>query len=426
MTPEESTNASVPSVAGSGRARWSDLLDRLSERQMIVLVILFGLLLYLPFAGTYGLWDPWETHYGEVAHQMVTRGDFISLWWPGSPIDPDVFWSKPVLTFWLMSLSMAAFGLVHPSPGTFALSSRPEWALRLPFCLMSLLALVGVYMAVSRFVSRRAGLCRCWRWRLFPVQSGGQAGHDRHGLHRAHDHGPGPLCAGLVHDEDRELPRRRWRRFSWPHHATFYLTIGLLALTVLPQIVVDSIQLRPWNIWPQRNLPHPRRGGHAALRDRVCGLFVWYAPRPATRRPLPSPGGHLVRPGGPGQGPGRPRPAGDRVSGPTSSSPGTGGAWPARSFCPPSCSPLLACALVAVPWHHAMLIRHGFPFWNELYGDNHWRRLVLGRHGDRGSFEYFIRELGYGVFPWIALAPSALAWVVMRPFRRVQRERRPQ
>ncbi len=76
----------------------------------------------------------------------------------------------------------------------------------------------------------------------------------------------------------------------------------------------------------------------------------------------------------------------------------------------------LGLRLVAVPWHHAMLARHGFPFWNELYGDNHWRRLVTGRHGDRGSFEYFIRELGYGLFPWIALAPSALAWVVMRSF----------
>jgi 4-amino-4-deoxy-L-arabinose transferase-like glycosyltransferase len=79
---------------------------------------------------------------------------------------------------------------------------------------------------------------------------------------------------------------------------------------------------------------------------------------------------------------------------------------------------ILACALVAVPWHHAMLVRHGFPFWNELYGDNHWRRLVTGRHGDRGSFEYFIRELGYGLYPWIIFAPSALDWVATRPFGR--------
>ena len=53
------------------------------------------------------------------------------------------------------------------------------------------------------------------------------------------------------------------------------------------------------------------------------------------------------------------------------------------------------CAVVAVPWHHAMHIRHGGAWWNELFGDNHWRRMVLGRHGDRGTFEYFLRELGY-------------------------------
>ena len=75
---------------------------------------------------------------------------------------------------------------------------------------------------------------------------------------------------------------------------------------------------------------------------------------------------------------------------------------------------LLTVAVVAVPWHHAMLVRHGKPFWDELYGDNHWRRLVVGRHGDRGTFEYFLRELGYAVLPWIALAPAALAAVVMR------------
>ena len=61
-----------------------------------------------------------------------------------------------------------------------------------------------------------------------------------------------------------------------------------------------------------------------------------------------------------------------------------------------------------------MIIRHGWPFWNELFGDNHWRRLVLGRHGDRGTFEYFIRELGYGLLPWVALVPAALATMAMR------------
>ena len=386
---------------------------------MIVLVILFGLLLYLPFAGTYGLWDPWETHYGEVAHQMVTRGDFISLWWPGSPIDPDVFWSKPVLTFWLMSLSLAVFGLAHPSPGTFALSSRPEWALRLPFCLMSLLALVGVYLAVSRFVTRRAGLLSVLALATFPMFSlvARQAMTDMAFI--------GPmtlalaLCAlALFDDQDRKLPRRRWGWLSWPHHASFYLTIGLLALTVLPQIVVDSIQLRPWNIWPKRNLQIP---GVVVMLPYAIGflVFVWYAAKTRYKAPFYL---HLAA----------------ILCGLAILAKGLAGlglpvivflayllfTWNWRRLARAQLLPalllaLLACALVAVPWHHAMLIRHGFPFWNELYGDNHWRRLVLGRHGDRGSFEYFIRELGYGVFPWIALAPSALAWVVMRPFRQI-------
>ena len=62
-------------------------LIHLNTRRIAIRVLLLGLLLYLPYAGSYGLWDPWETHYGEVARQMTERGDFISLWWPGSPRD---------------------------------------------------------------------------------------------------------------------------------------------------------------------------------------------------------------------------------------------------------------------------------------------------------------------------------------------------
>ena len=120
--------------------------------------MLFGLVLYLPFMGSYGLYDPWETHYAEVARQMMERGDYISLWWPGAPIDSDHFWSKPVLSFWLMSLSMRVFGLAHAGPGTLALSTRAEWAVRMPFVLLGVLGIYAVYLCVSRFVSRRAGV----------------------------------------------------------------------------------------------------------------------------------------------------------------------------------------------------------------------------------------------------------------------------
>jgi hypothetical protein len=62
----------------------------------------------------------------------------------------------------------------------------------------------------------------------------------------------------------------------------------------------------------------------------------------------------------------------------------------------------------ACPWYHAMLIRHGWPFWNEFIGDNYVHR-AQGRHGDRGTFEYYIQYIGYGMFPWSGLATLAAA-----------------
>jgi len=57
--------------------------------------------------------------------------------WPGSPRDVDVFWSKPVLSFWIMSIGMHIAGsIAGGDPGEMALSTRAEWAVRTPFCLM--------------------------------------------------------------------------------------------------------------------------------------------------------------------------------------------------------------------------------------------------------------------------------------------------
>jgi 4-amino-4-deoxy-L-arabinose transferase-like glycosyltransferase len=394
-------------------------LDRLTERQVLLLVLLVGALLYLPFAGSYGLFDPWETHYGEVGRQMARRNDFISLYWPGSPLDGEQFWSKPVLSFWMMALSMKVFGIGGGglTAGEFALSSRPEWALRLPFCLMALLALVGVYLPVSRFVSRRAGVLSALALATFPMFSlvARQAMTDMAFI--------GPMTLGLglcalalFDDKDDELPRRHWRGFSWPHHSIYYTTVALLALTVLPQLVVNSIQLT-WTL----PLPFKRRitlPGVVTMMPYFIGFcaFLWFTARTRYKAPFYL---HIA----------------SILCGLAMLAKGLAGlglpvivflayllfTWNWRRLARAELLrslplAILACALVAVPWHHAMLARHGFPFWNELYGDNHWRRLVTGRHGDRGSFEYFVRELGYGLYPWIALAPSALAWVAMRAF----------
>jgi 4-amino-4-deoxy-L-arabinose transferase-like glycosyltransferase len=379
--------------------------------------MLLGFLLYVPLAGSYGLWDPWETHYGEVARQMTSRGDYVSLWWPGSPLDVDAFWSKPVLSFWLMSLAMniAGIGERGSPPGELAISSAAEWALRVPFCLMALLGLWGVTLVTARFVSKRAGALAGVALATMPLYGlvARQAMTDMAFV------GPMTLALALAAlalftDDNDELPRRTWKRLEWSNHPLFYAVIALAAISTVPQLVVNSIQVT-WAV-PRTKIVIP---GIVLMLPYWTGFiaFLYYAARTRFKAPL-----YLY--------------LAAILCGLAILAKGLAGlglpvivllayllfTWNWKRINRAQLLygvliALLACAIVAIPWHHAMLMRHGQPFWNELYGDNHWRRLVLGRHGDRGTFDYFLRELGYAVLPWIAVAPSALAWVVMRPFR---------
>ena len=383
---------------------------------MAILVIACSLVLYLPLAGTYGLWDPWETHYSEVARQMTKRGDFISLWWPGSPRDQDVFWSKPVLSFWLMSIGMhlAGVGLRGGASGEMALGTRAEWAVRVPFCLMGVVGILAIYLVVARFVNRRAGLLSALVVATSPMYSlvARQAMTDMAFV--------GPMAMALAlgamalfDDRDDVLPRRGRGRASWPHHWLFYLTIGLFVLVVVPQLIIDSVQLKIEMPWRDGTL---RMYGAVAMIPYYVGfaLFIFLAARTRYKAPL-----YLY--------------IAAILCGLSVLAKGLAGlglplivfiayllfTWNWRrmrraQLIPAVVVSLLVAVVVAAPWHHAMIIRHGWAFWNELFGDNHWRRMVLGRHGDRGTFDYFIRELGYAVWPWVALAPGALAWAVMR------------
>jgi len=392
-------------------------LDRLSERQVAVAVIVGALGLYLPFAGSYGLWDPWETHYGEVARQMLERGDYISLWWPGSPLDAEHFWSKPVLSFWLMSIGMKAAGLASGGggdPGELALSFRAEWALRTPFCLMGVLGIYGVYLCTSRFVSRRAGLIAAVATATMPLYSlvARQAMTDMAFV--------GPMtmalslgALALFDDRDDPLPRRAFGRMSWPHHGLFYGTLALFAATVVPQLLVDALQLDFTLNAFRRSATVP---GIVLMSPYVVGFaaFVLLAAKTRTRAPF-----YLYIAG--------------ILCGLAMLAKGLAGlglpviiflsyllfTWSWKRLDRPQMYyailvAMLACAVVTFPWHTAMLLRHGRAFWEELYGDNHWRRMVLGRHGDRGTFEYFLRQLGYAALPWLAVAPAALVTMAAR------------
>jgi 4-amino-4-deoxy-L-arabinose transferase-like glycosyltransferase len=100
---------------------------------------------------------------------MTERGDFVSLYWPGSPLDTDYFWSKPVLSFWLMSIAMhlAGIGGKGGRPRRWRCRRRPSGD---PPALLphALLALYGVYLVAARFVSRRAAVISVVALATFP------------------------------------------------------------------------------------------------------------------------------------------------------------------------------------------------------------------------------------------------------------------
>jgi len=116
-----------------------------------LLVLAAAILLYIPNAGSFGLWDCWETHYGEVARNMYETSDFLSPWWGykeqigDEPRAGAPFFSKPILIFWSEALMMKVTGF-------------GEWAVRLPMEIMGILTIFFAYLVFARLFSRAIGL----------------------------------------------------------------------------------------------------------------------------------------------------------------------------------------------------------------------------------------------------------------------------
>ena len=222
------------------------------ERQLAFFVCALGAILYIPFAGNYGMWDPWETHYGEVARQMLDRNDFVSQWWPGSPTDRVEFWSKPVFTFWLMALGMKLSGIEwhpHAAADEMVTSWRPEWGSRLPMVCLGILGAWAIYELGRRLAGKRVGMLSA----LVLLTSSQWALISRQAMTDIPFVVPMTVALALAGlalippDSEAELPRRT-RRFgartlSWPDAPAFRVLCWMVALLVVPQLVVISAQL---------------------------------------------------------------------------------------------------------------------------------------------------------------------------------------
>ena len=396
-----------------------------------LLVMIAICAMYLPLLGTTSLWDPWETHYGEVAREILARNDWISLWWA----QDKWFWSKPVLLFWMEALSMGLFGVDFMPDANPA---NPEWALRLPTIAMTLAALALIYTTTRRYFGRRAAalatLVTATMPQFFFVSH--QAITDLP-LVSAVTMAACCLIMAMQEDPDREATVFAVGRckFSLQHVVLF----AIVAL-ILPQAVYLISRNISW-VEGYALVAHPDR----FLYGSAGNLDVPGNPSP--RDQTPSVGGLGGQPFVQGilwlaalsglavilRKERRAQPLlmyAFYVS--------CGVAFMAKGLLGiaiPGAAALLyliasrrwtllghgqlrvstgvmIVAAVSLPWYLAMYVRHGPAFTNRLLIHDHINRLASGVHGDQGTIEYFLRQIGYATFPWIALIPAALVVVV--------------
>lgn len=119
------------------------------ERHLILLAGLAALV-FFPYLGAVGFWDPWETHYGEVARSMIQRQNYLHPFWENA-----YFFSKPILSLWMMAVGLLVSGA---NDAGRAVGIYAEWGVRSVFALVAILGALMVYLAVARALSRRAGV----------------------------------------------------------------------------------------------------------------------------------------------------------------------------------------------------------------------------------------------------------------------------
>jgi len=428
-------------------------------------VLAIGALLFFPAMGLQSLWDPWETHYGEVAREILSRDDWVSLWWA----QDGWFWSKPILNFWIQSLAMASLG-THFQPDMMmtgasgAWTAHPEWVVRTPNVLMTLMAMYLLYRGVAKVFGRRAGflgalvLATMSDWFFLAHQTMTDMP-----FVAAMTGAMGLLLNGLNTREDERVRvyeidalGRKWRLSLW------HMVFGIVLLCALPQILYllsRNIELVVWGNGPKGFRIHwdEFRSGSAIN----CGTpgneaCVMHNPASVPKSVGANPVGmwpSIVRYFG-GFEPSLQALAwglvlggalylnwGERrarrllyISAWFCAAIATMAKGPAGFGLPMLCAfayvatkrrwsellrleiltGVLVILAVAMPWYVAMYVRHGSPFTDRLIFHDMFNRAFSHVHdtneGDDTGIRFYLWQLGYALFPWTGLAPLGLIW----------------
>ncbi len=284
---------------------WSALLPYL-----VVASIPLGL--YLPLLGTQGLWDPWETHYAEVARRILVDGDWITLRW-----HDELFFSKPVFLFWTMAASFKVFGV-------------SEWAARLPVVLFSTAGVTLVFHYAKKLFSLWPAAAAACVLACTPYWAmiSRQAMTDMEFV--------APVSVAIL-----ALGYTLIRPEASRWHA--YLAYFLCAVATLAKGILGF-----------------------ALPGAVFFVLIVISGRWVILRRARLLEGTAI-------------------------------------FC-----------VVTLPWYLAVSIIHGKAFLYEFFFLHHIARVGGGVHGERGTFEYFIPQVGWGMFAWIIVLLPAFVHFLKR------------
>ncbi len=407
-----------------------------APRRPALFVYVASSLLLLPMLGQYGLWDPWETHYGEVAREILARDDWITLWWA----QDEWFRSKPILIFWIEAFAWGALGIPF-KPDTNP--AHPEWAIRLPHYFLAMGAVMASYALMARIFGRRAAVIASLVLATTPYffLLSHQAITD---LPFVSTMTIALALFGLAVESEGRAPVRTYRigpfALSWQG-----VLLAAFVVAALPQALYlitrnVSFVTSDFGFWLHKdeflfgsadnsgipgNPVHRMRGPHlkALYYQPFAQGILWLLGLAWLVRAL-----RRERDG-----------AGLAIFGfylfcslawmakgiPGFALPGLIAAlylFATKRFSLLQAGKLrvgmgaLTIAVTGLPWYVAMYGRLGPFFTDRLLIHDHINRLASGVHGDTGSIQYFLQQLGYGMFPWIGLAPLALvAFRVLSP-----------
>jgi 4-amino-4-deoxy-L-arabinose transferase-like glycosyltransferase len=377
-------------------------LKALSPAQRLVAAVgTLAAILFVPYLGAVGLWDPWETHYGEVAREMIQRNDYVHPFWENA-----WFFSKPVFTMWMQAVGMQLVGAMR---GDGKLGILTEWGFRMPFALFSGAAVILLSYALSRTVNRRVALATAFVLCTMPLYF----------LITRQSVTDTPFISAVVSAMACAMiglfdPSTR-NRTAWWYACYIFCGVGVLAkgllgvgvpavvlilyalLNVIPLTREGFEEHAAW-LWKHAFLPVVA-GVVAAVAVLGGGKLVGYTEvvlampaitaAVAVCTALLHPLTKLKEP----------RPA----------------LWEQMFQMRLGTGILVFCA-VAFPWFQWMFAfkqvdDEGKLFWFRFLIHDHFNRLGAGVHTTTpgGTFTYFIEQGGYAIFPWVALIPGGLA-----------------